>query len=61
MIDARGRERGHHFLSERINAGEFTLRDDDILKLIDLAMYEFSLRSQKPLERLNGTSNLRLR
>lgn len=55
------REREHHFLRERIDAGEFALRDDNFLKLVDLAMEEFSLRNQKPLERLDGTPNLQLR
>lgn len=54
-------ERNHHFLRERIDAGEFALRDNNFLKLIDLTMQKFSLRSQKPLERLNGTPNLQLR
>lgn len=28
----------HHFLREGVNSGEFALRNDDILELIDLAM-----------------------
>lgn len=53
--------RTHHFLRERVDAGEFALRDDDFLKLIDLAVEKISLREQKLLERFRGVPNLLLR
>lgn len=56
----REKKNADHFLGERIDAGEVALRDNDMLKLVDLAMEEFSLRSQKTLKRVDGSPNLEL-
>ena len=33
----------NHFLSERVDAGEFALCNDEVLKLVDLAVEELPL------------------
>ena len=48
----------NHFLSERIDAGEFALCNNDVLKLIDLAVEEFPLNVYTLLKRLHGAPNL---